>query len=147
MILEEHIHSMSSPEAWKSLLEREQNFEVSWWGERLVSINGYQGTVEVCDLVCKYLSAACRPETPPQERLAYAEHWDSVRDLYKKSDPVIDRAPVWKWVVAVREYNPLHPMTYETPRSRIEEQENDREDSLFWFSRAAFNNIIQNKGP
>jgi hypothetical protein len=97
------------------MLNQEAAVTISWWGERLVTIKGYEGRATIDDLARKYLESNIFPEnlTATQEselptledRLKCYDLWDKVKNLYTKSDAIIKTAWV-KWLVVwIREIN------------------------------------------
>lgn len=67
-------------------LIQKSKVSVSWYGERLVTVKGYQGTVEINSLVQKYLSVAPAKGNCHnlEERLKFYDLWKKVKQLCKK---------------------------------------------------------------
>jgi hypothetical protein len=72
---------------FNQLLNQSQ-VSISWWGQRLVSVEGYEGAVEINELAAKYLSAAPfhQADCTLQHRLECYALWDRVKQLYQQSD-------------------------------------------------------------
>jgi len=97
------------------LLKQEVTVSISWWGERLVSVNGYKGSVCIDDLARKYLKSNVFPENLTatqvselpslEDRLKCDALWDKVKELYTKSDTAIKSTWIQWLVVWIREFN------------------------------------------
>ena len=60
MYLHEKLNSMTPNNTVAELsqmLNRQTDVSISWFGQRLVSINGYEGSVTINELASKYLAS------------------------------------------------------------------------------------------
>ncbi|HEX4840136.1 MAG TPA: hypothetical protein VFU89_06810 [Rhabdochlamydiaceae bacterium] len=97
------------------LLDQGATVSISWWGERLVTIQGYGDSVCIDTIARKYLESDVFPEnlTATQEselptlenRLKCDALWDRVKNLYTRSDIIIKSTWIQWLVVWIREFN------------------------------------------
>ncbi|HEX2579272.1 MAG TPA: hypothetical protein VHK67_02585 [Rhabdochlamydiaceae bacterium] len=88
---------------------------ISWWGERLVTIQSYEGSVHIDVLARKYLQSNVFPENLAatkeselpslEDRLKCDALCDKVKNLYSQSDAVIKSTWIQWLVVWIREFN------------------------------------------
>jgi hypothetical protein len=72
---------------------------ISWYGERLVSIDGYTGEVEINTLAKRYLRASPfnrHFSSSLEERLECYNLWERVQDLYKASSQELNSTWFYK---------------------------------------------------
>ncbi len=138
---------------------------ISWWGQRLVTIKGYEGSVVIDDLTQKYLqsnvfpnhlTAAQESELPTlEERLKCYDLWDKVKDLYTKSDTVLKATWVFWLVVWIREINPsVYPGMDMQSVIRSDDLTDielsggaGRRNACFEFPTEMFKRLFPNKNP
>jgi hypothetical protein len=77
---------------------------ISWYGERLVSIEGYEGTVEINQLAAKYLDACPNHKTKVnlKERLDCYNLWQKVERVCK-DDSSLNDTWAYKYLVPAKE--------------------------------------------
>jgi hypothetical protein len=88
-----------------SALVDKAHAKISWSGNRVVSVNGYNGEVEIDALARKYLqasffdrdSSAC---TPLAEVLGYYSLWKRIQDLYEDSEKELSNTRFYKHAIS-----------------------------------------------
>lgn len=107
MTLDAKLMSITKSEVVKELdlmLDR-ASVSISWYGERLVSVQGYTGTVEINQIVCLYLNA--RPKRKDgcnnlKERLEFYHLWNKVKTLCRNNTGLNDTW-IYKYLVPIKE--------------------------------------------
>lgn len=102
MQLSEKIRSISEKETVSELntmLDKGTHVSISWFGRRVVSIEGYKGCVAIDDLARKYLSVF-PSEADLQQKYECYKLWDRFQKLYDESNQV---SWLFKCLVWVRE--------------------------------------------
>lgn len=87
------------------MLDHAQVSSISWYGQRLVSIEGYEGTVDVNELVAKYHSAMPRFRDGAGDlkaRLDYYNLWTKVKTVCKDNRALNDTW-VYRFLVPMKE--------------------------------------------
>jgi hypothetical protein len=124
---------------------------ISWWGQRLVSVDGYEGSVEINELALKYLRAAPfqrDTESSLQDRLTCAGLWGRVQQLYTDSEAALGNTTVYKLLVRAKEFRPYCRACAGDPMAIIGEWEfSARKDSLFEFTPAEFKRLWPDTEP
>lgn len=124
---------------------------VNWWGQRIISVDGYEGTVEINTLASIYLQAnAFRGDRNPslQERLNCCALWGRVQKLYTDSDDVLKRTCLFKYFVPLKEFRPYCRACAGDPMAIIGEWEfNSTKESLFEFLPDQFKAMWPNTEP
>jgi hypothetical protein len=122
---------------------------VNWYGQRLVSVEGYEGAVEINKLAEKYLRAdAFDDGAGLQERLDCYALWGRVQKLYKKSDKVLKQTYLYQYLTPIREFRPYCRACAGDPMALIGEWDfSSRKTSLFEFSPEEFKKIWPNQEP
>lgn len=87
-----------------TLLDRARVSQISWTGQRLVSVEGYDGFIELNQLLQKYLAAHPRPKDGEnlRQRLAFYNLWTKVKKLCKDTD-VLNNTWVYRCLVPIKE--------------------------------------------
>ncbi|GEM_PF-3851329 len=78
---------------------------ISWYGERLTSVQGYTGVVEINQIVSLYLSASPKREdgyNNLKERLEFYHLWNKVKALCKNNTSLNDTW-IYTYLVPVKE--------------------------------------------
>lgn len=92
MKLDNKIQSLTPENAVEELdklLAKVKNVHISWFGRRLVSIKGFEGSSEISLIAKQYFkSSAFRLENNPslEDRWKCHQLWDKLFKLYNKSD-------------------------------------------------------------
>ncbi|OGN55322.1 MAG: hypothetical protein A3D96_03470 [Chlamydiae bacterium RIFCSPHIGHO2_12_FULL_44_59] len=124
---------------------------ISWWGSRLVSVDGYEGSVEINALALKYLSATPfqrDTESSLQDRLTCACLWGRVQQLYTDSEVALTNTLVYKHLVPMKEFRPYCRACAGDPMAIIGGWEfGARKDSLFEFTPAEFKRLWPGAEP
>ncbi len=111
---------------------------ISWGGQRLVTVDGYEGSVETNELAAKYLKAEpfqINTKSSPQDRLACYGLWERVQQLYTDNDAELAKTYIYKYVVPVKEFKP--PFVPADPMTIIRTRKGKRE-TLFDFEPEEF---------
>lgn len=152
MQLSEKLNSLASGETVSGLnemLRSPYQLSVSWFGQRLVSFNGYEGSVEINTLALKYLKAKpfVRSENPTlQERLECYALWDKVQKLYTES--LNNISTLYANIVWAREFRPYCRACAGDPQAIMGEWEfGAHKDSLFEFSVEEYKSLWPNSEP
>lgn len=115
---------------------------ISWWGQRLVSIDGYTGSVEINELASKYLKAAPFQESTHlslQERLDCDTLWGRINKLYIDSNKQLNTYLLYKHLVALKEFRPYCRVCAGDPLAIIQEWDlGGRREALFEFTPDTF---------
>lgn len=119
------------------MLDRAQ-VSLSWWGKRLVRVEGYEGTVTIDNFVKEFLRATPlkRQDSPSlQDRMHCYTLWDRVQGLYDQSDEQLKKTCLYRILVPLFEC-PSHfcPCTEDSPMSIMGEWDESREEVLFKFT-------------
>ena len=144
MRLGEKLASISSNETVAQVSEMLNHAHVSinWYGQRLVTVDGYEGSVEVNELATKYLRAnAFKRDGNPslQERLDCYALWGRVQKLYTDSNEELKKTWLFKYLTPMKEFRPYCRACAGDPMAIIGEWEfGARKDSLFEFAPEAF---------
>ena len=151
MQLSDKIHSLTSETVVRelSLMLPSAQVTISWWGERLVSIDGFVGSIETNKIAAKFLDAevlGSRRERYPTitERFTCCEVWEKLRLLYEESDRKRDATWFCGYLTSAKDLresiqNP--PVIHNgNPRAIIQEEnlEFRREASLLAFTHEDF---------
>jgi hypothetical protein len=122
---------------------------ISWYGERLVSIEGFEGTVEINQLVAKYLKASPDIEDGInlKERLDYYNLWTKVKRVCK-DDKSLNDTWVYRYLVSAKEtlYNKAKPIDYITTRLKGSLYPS-KNHMCFSFSAEDFKQLWPNENP
>lgn len=94
---------------------------ISWFGQRIITVNGYEGSATIDQLATKYLDATrgfyiSNPSF--QERLSCKHLWGRIKMLYDQSDDILNKTWAYKFFVWILEFRPFGLFS-ERPRSRI----------------------------
>lgn len=145
MELEDKIDSISEANivAELSTMLDKAHVSTSWWGQRLVSIDGYEGEVKIDKLAKKYLEAVSYQrdhDTSLQSRLDYANLRDRVKKLYIDSDTQLNETLIYWIIVPLLEYRPWDKEYYIGPQAIIRNDQNGKfaEGEEFAFSPERF---------
>lgn len=103
MLLTQKLNSIKSENAIPALnaLTKNARVSINWWGQRMVTVKGYEGAVRIDEFATTLLRNAFYS-------LSTREVWDNVTDLYRRSDRVLARTWVYKYIVAAVEID-LNP--------------------------------------
>lgn len=145
MELEDKIDSISEANIvaeFSTMLDM-AHVSTSWWGQRLVSIDGYEGEVKIDKLAKKYLEAVSYQrdhDTSLQSRLDYANLRDTVKKLYMDSDTQLNETLIYWIIVPLLEYRPWDKEYYIGPQVVIRNDWNGKfsEGEEFAFSPRQF---------
>lgn len=80
---------------------------ISWWGERLVSVEGYEGSVPIDEIAQKYLHLAIDKQNihlSLQDKLDHYMLWGKIEQLYHDSNTKLSQSFVYKYLVLVKEF-------------------------------------------
>lgn len=118
----------------EQLLERTQ-VSISWWGERLVSVPGYEGTVTINELAKNVLPGPHRSlswsgglvfEHDPRnenwsekQSLDYDRLQARVKTLYERSDRELKKMCAYRILVPLSEFRPWCQHCTGDPRTNI----------------------------
>jgi len=110
MHITEKLESISKYETVFEINKMLDNAHVSinWWGQRMVTIQGYEGCVEINKLAEKYLYNKVldinETDIHLQERVNCYELWGRVDELYTHSDEALKRTWLFKYLVPLKEF-------------------------------------------
>ena len=153
MELRAKLQSLSSENTVSELSQMldHAHVSISNWGERLVSIDGYEGSVEINELALKYLRAAPfqrDTESSLQERLTCASLWGRVQQLYTDSNAELANTSLYKYLVPMKEFRPYCRACAGDPMAIIGEWElGATKDSVFRFKPEEFKRIWPDVEP
>jgi hypothetical protein len=153
MRLEEKLESISSNDTVAELDEMLDRAHVSinWYGHRIVSVEGYEDSVEINTFALKYLRANAfqRDENPSlQERLDCYALWGRVQQLYTDSDNLLKKTLLFKYLTPMKEFKPYCRACAGDPRAILGEWEfSFKKDSLFAFTPKEFKKIWPDVEP
>lgn len=143
MELNEKISNLTEDNAVQELtklLDKNENIKVtiSWWGQRLVSIEGYEGHVTINQLARKYLTATTFDifnNRDCEKRLKCDTLWTKVEKLYTDSDKVLSKTWIYKYFVPLIEF---FKRNSNAPQRAIREKASDFRNKLFLFKPLEF---------
>ncbi|MCE5318812.1 MAG: hypothetical protein LLG04_15800 [Parachlamydia sp.] len=120
---------------------------INWYGQRVVSVDGYEGEVEINTLAIKYLNASTfqRDANPSaKERLDCYELWGRLQVLYVESEIKLRHTWLFKYLTPCKEI-----ITYTVdPLAIIGEWEcGSTKESLFQFLPQEFRRIWPHAEP
>ncbi len=153
MRLEEKLESISTNDTIAELDEMLDYAHVSinWYGHRIVSVDGYEDSVEINTLALKYLRANAfqRDENPSlQERLDCYNLWGRVQQLYIDSDNILKKAWLFKYLTPMKEFKLSCRACAGDPMAIIGEWDfRATKDSLFAFTPEEFKKIWPDAKP
>jgi hypothetical protein len=118
MSLSEKLASISKDQTVAELgvMLEDASVSISWYGERLVSVKGLQGSVGINDLVAKYLNAAPKSSDGIHNlkaRLDFYNLWTKVKRLCRDTSS-LDNTYVYRFLVPTKEF--IHRIRYTTAR-------------------------------
>lgn len=119
------------------------NVHISWWGERLVTVNGYEESVTINQLASKFLRATAlhrmNTSLPLQDRITYLGLWEKIQDLYAQSRLQLKLSCVYKILVPLLEFRPYCRACAGDPMACIEDwDDSGRKDDFFNFTPEEF---------
>lgn len=119
MRLSEKINSIPSDypiSELNQILEKKVQVSISWFGKRVVSIEGFEGTVTIDSIGKKYLNSSFSQKNRGwnkdidtaslKERLGYYDLWGRVEKLYSDGDAVLGKTWIYKYLVWMLEFSP-----------------------------------------
>ena len=124
---------------------------ISWWGQRLVSVDGYEGSVAINELALKYLEATPfrrDAESTLQDRLTCAGLWERVQQLYIDSEAALTNTSVYEYLVPMKEFRPYCRACAGDPMAIIGEWDlSERKSGLFEFTPTEFKKLWPDAEP
>lgn len=119
---------------------------ISWWGQRKVSIGGYEGSVDIDKIAIKFLrSSPFTSSETLQSRLTADTLWERIKCLYEESDACLEQMPLYRWIVALKE---IEFCKAADPQTIIRTSWDDHHRSLlFEFSPEEFTSYFPNQQP
>lgn len=143
MELDEKIDSISDATVVAEFTNmlNQAHVNISWWGQRLVSINGYEGEVEINKLAKKYIDSVYYQreyDTTLQSRLDCANLWEKVEKLYIDSDNQLKGTLIYHRIVPLLEYRPYCRACAGDPQALIRGREYLDKEEIFAFSPQRF---------
>ncbi|HEX2579698.1 MAG TPA: hypothetical protein VHK67_04775 [Rhabdochlamydiaceae bacterium] len=133
------------------LLQRPTHVRISWWAQRMVSIDGYTGEVEINTLANKYLEASQfnrDGDFSLQHRVTCYNLWGKVQNLYQQSFVQLGKAWIYWFLTELREFRPYCRACAGDPLAIIGEWEfGSRKESLFQFSPEKFRQLWPTERP
>lgn len=124
---------------------------VNWYGQRIVSVEGYEDSVEINELAKKYLNA--NPfdrdsNSSLPERLACYALWGRVQKLYRDSNEELKQTSLFKYLTPLKEFRPWCRACAGDPMAIIGEWEfGAMKDSLFEFTPQEFKKMWPDVEP
>lgn len=108
---------------------------ISWRGQRLVSVDGYEGDVTINEVASKYLKASpFNQDAPLQDKLDCDSLWGRIQQLYIESDST---SSIYKYLAALIEFRPYSRSSAGDPQAIIRE----------WGVGSIIRNEISNSTP
>lgn len=153
MRLSDKLTSISRNETVTELNEmlKHAQVSISWYGQREVSVDGYEGSVKVNELALKYLQANAfqRDGNPSiKERLDCYALWERVQKLYIDSNDELNKTWLFKYLTPIKEFRPYCRACAGDPMAIIGEWEfSARKDSLFEFTPEEFKKMWPEAEP
>jgi hypothetical protein len=144
MRLGDKLASISSSETVSQVGEmlNRAHVSINWYGQRLVTVDGYEGSVEINELANKYLGANTfqRDGNPDlQERLNCYALWGRVQKLYTDSNEELKKTWLFNYLTPMKEFRPYCRACAGDPMAIIGEWDfSSTRDSLFQFAPQAF---------
>lgn len=92
-----------------NLLDNSENVKttISWWGQRLVSLDKFDGFATIDQVARKYLKASAfdidNTERSLEDRLQADNLWEKVENLYTESDKELAKTRFYKYLVPLIE--------------------------------------------
>lgn len=131
-----------------NMLDR-ASVSISWWGERLVTVDGYEGSVTINELSRTFLRAnPLRNESPSLKgRIDYYNLWTRMQGLYNQSDAKLKRMCAYKFLVPLSEFRPYCRACAGDPMARIGEWDDHGRDALFEFSPQEYKTMWPESQP
>ncbi len=115
------------------MLERTR-VSISWWGQRLVTVDGYEETVTINELAEKFLSTHPFSTISLKDRMNYYNLWTRVQGLYTKSDQKLRKMCAYRILVPLSEFRPWCRACMGDPMARIGEWDGSGKEDIFEFS-------------
>src|SRR3569832_2087906 len=112
MRLDEKLASISSDETVTQVSELLNcaHVSINWYGQRIVTVDGYEGSVEINELAKKYLRAnAFQGDGNPnlQQRLDCYVLWGRVQKLYADSNEELKKTWMFNYLTPLKEFHNL----------------------------------------
>jgi len=153
MELSAKLNSLSHFETVNQLKDMLKNAHVSisWWGQRLVSIDGFEGSVEINQLAAKYLRAEPfdrNTKASLKDRLECNSLWKDVKELYTKSNDELEKTYLYRFLTPLKELRPWCRACAGDPLAIINEWEfGSKKESLFTFTPEEFKKMWPDTEP
>ncbi len=143
MLLSEKLNSISANETVSTLssMLKKAQVNISWYGERIVSIERYQGYVTINDIAVKYLRATPFDQSgnqPLQERLNCYNLWERIQLLYDISEMKLKMTCFFKHVIPLIEPKSYTQASPDHPMSTIRWNLISKKEHLFAFTPTQF---------
>ncbi len=124
---------------------------ISWGGQRLVTVDGYEGSVEINELGLKYFSAdpfQSDTQAALEDRLDCDNLWGRVQKLYNDSDAVLGNTSAYWLLVLTKELRPYSGCNPNDPMHVFLQCSFDyKKDSIFYFTKDEFKALWPNGEP
>ena len=81
--------------------------EISWYGRRVVSVEGYEGNIELRELALKYFAAT--PFQWPEENFTFSERWEcyllytKIEKLFSDGAEAFENTWVYQYILPYKE--------------------------------------------
>ena len=130
------------------MLERAR-VSISWWGERLVTVDGYEETITINELAKKFLTGhPLRADAPSlKDRMNYYNLWTRVQGLYTQSDQKLKKMCAYRILVPLSEFRPWCRACAGDPMARIGEWDGSGKDDIFEFSPVEYKTLWPQSEP
>lgn len=153
MSLGEKLAAISSKETVAQVGEmlNHAHVSISWYGQRMVTVDGYEGCVEINELAKKYLEANAfqRDGNPSlKERLECYALWERVQKLYADSNEELKKTRLFKYLTPMKEFRPYCRGCARDPMAIISEWDLcSNKDVIFAFTPEDFKRIWPEADP
>lgn len=126
------------------MFQSTHQISISWWGERLVSIEGYNGVVTINELASKYLksdSLRADQDLSLKDRLDSRNLWETIEQIYKESDTELNSTWIYKYLVPLLEFRIGCRCCSGDPRAKIETNITGGKENLLAFTFDRYNEL------
>ncbi len=141
MLITEKIESISSDVAVEQLnqIVEKAQVSISWSGRRVVSVKGFEGTVQINTIAALFLNSPVFSQKDPsiKDRLQADQLWGRVEQLYLDSDSALQSTWIYKYIVFILEIRFHCRLCAGDPEAIIREDIYKR-DALFSFTEEKF---------
>lgn len=153
MKLSDYLNSINHAETVTRLNDLIDHVQVciSWWGQRVVKVDAYEGYVEINALASKYLNAKpfrCQSSLSLQQRYDCYILWDRIKQLYLDSDNQLSQTWLFKFLIPLKEARPYCKLWAGDPQTILTDTKHkSNRNRLYQFTPEEFKRYWPNEKP